>query len=196
MTSFEPYVAALLAPVSPENEKQQEATAIALGQYGSSALPAINQLLHADNVDGRFWAIRSLWAWGDETAQALLVDLLTDKEAMIRSGAAFALGELQSASAIPHLMRLLVEDEGATGDHAADALAKIGQASAPVLINALADKKPGVRIRAIRALTPLESHQAIAALIQCLDHDPSYIVRHYANIALKRMGVGEMVYFR
>jgi HEAT repeat protein len=114
---------------------------------------------------------------------------------MVRSGAALALGELKAAAAVPDLMRLLREDAAAPGDHATDALGKIGQPAARALIEALKSPYSLVRLRAAKALTPIESHAAIPALIHCFDHDPSYLVRHFADIALKRMGVGEMIYF-
>ena len=45
------------------------------------------------------------------------------------------------------------------------------------------------RIRAAKALVPIESHEAIPALIAALD-DENAVVTHYAEEALERMGVG------
>ena len=71
----------------------------------------------------------------------------------------------------------------------------MGQAAAPFLIKAMAAEEAWVRVRAARALVPVESKKAIPVLFQALE-DESYSVRHYAGEALARMGVGQMVYFK
>ena len=184
----------LNTPITEENETDLETTAIALGQLGEEALPAISNLMASTNADHRFLAVRSLWANNTPTAHEYLIALLADTDDMISSVAALALGELKVESAIPNLMQLIHIDSQ-VGNHAADALAKIGQAAAPHLITALSDERNWVRVRAAKALIPIESKEAIRSLIHCLDYDDSYLVRHYADIALKRMGVGEMIYF-
>ena len=196
MTQFEPLLRQLSQPVTPQTEVDYETAAISLGQAGGIALPVIEQLLTASEADIRFWGVRSLWANGSEAAQARLINVLADADEMVRSGAALALGELQVIAAIPDLLTLLADDPTAAGDHAADALSKMGPPAAASLIPLLSDDRPHVRLRAAKALIPLESHAAIRPLIHCLDHDSSYLVRHYADQALKRMGVGEMIYFK
>ena len=196
MKDIAPLITQLTTPVTSENEAACEAAAIALGKKGDIALPFIEKLLNVGDIDIRFWMIRALWANGGQAAQETLTTLLSDEDDMIRSGAAMALGELKVISALPALMNLMLEDQGLPGDHAADALGKIGQSAAQNLIQALGDGRAMIRIRAVKALGPIESQVAIPALIQCLDHDESYLVRHYADRALKRMGVGEMIYFK
>ena len=196
MNQIDNLVRQLTEPVTPENEDTFEQVAIQLGKIGDDALPAIATLLVHENIDVRFWGVRSLWANGSDAARRQLIQCLSDPEEMVRSGAALTLGELKATSSISALVALLTKDSGASGDHAADALGKIGPAASQALIAALADKRAYVRIRAAKALVPIESHAAIPALIHCWENDESYLVRHHAEIALKRMGVGEMVYFR
>jgi HEAT repeat protein len=172
-----------------------EAAAIALGQLGSNGLTTLAELLAAAEPDMRFWAVRGLWANGSAGAIELLIKALVDPEEMVRSGAALALGELKAEAALDGLARLLTTDASESGHYAADALAKIGQAAAPTLIGALQHEQSWVRVRAAKALIPVESKRAIPALFQALDDD-SYVVRHHAEEALARMGVGQMVYFR
>jgi HEAT repeat protein len=112
---------------------------------------------------------------------------------MVRSGAALALGELKAEIGVERLARLLREEEGCAGDHAADALSKIGEPAVSLLVGALGDARSRVRVRAARALVPIQSPDAIPALFQALD-DASYVVRHYAEEALARVGAGQMVY--
>jgi HEAT repeat protein len=56
-------------------------------------------------------------------------------------------------------------------------------------LRALQEGVPVERIRAAKALVPIESHEAIPALVHALD-DENAIVTHYAEDALERMGVG------
>jgi HEAT repeat protein len=196
MNDIDTLVKQLHHPVTTKNMAALEAAAMALGRQGEQALPAIQGLFTSAEVDVRFWAVRALWANGGQAAITLLIETLSDEDEMVRSGAALALGELKAEAAIPALTRLMTSGADSAGDHAADALSKMGLPAAPVLITALGESQAQVRIRAAKALVPVESQAAIKALIDCLDNDPGYLVRHYADIALKRMGVGEMVYFR
>jgi HEAT repeat protein len=172
-----------------------EAEAIALGQQGEAGLQSLKQLLATDNADLRFWAVRGLWTNGRSDALTLLIQTLDDEEEMVRSGAALALGELKAETAVNGLAHLLTTDRSVAGNHAGDALAKIGQPAAPILIKAMKHEQARVRRRAAKALIPIESKKAIPVLFEALE-DESYMVRHYAEIALARMGVGQMVYFR
>jgi HEAT repeat protein len=170
-----------------------EAGAVALGKMGESVLPHLTALLADGNADARFWVVRALWVMDTPAATQELIRVLDDPDEMVRSGAALALGELKAESAVERLAQLVQDEEGAPGDHAADALSKIGGPAADFLISALEDARSRVRIRAVRALVPIQSHEAIPALFQALDDD-SYVVRHYAEDALGRMGVGHIVY--
>ena len=185
----------LLTQFNSLDDAACEAAAIALGQAGPAGLSTLTELLAAEAEDARFWAIRGLWANGSPEATARLIEALQDEVEMVRSGGALALGELKAAAAVPALAWLLSHDATASGDHAADALSKIGLPAAQALIEALANDYPWVRVRAAKALIPVESKKAIPALFKALDDD-SYLVRHHAELALARMGVGQMVYFR
>ena len=201
MNDIDSLVKDLHDPVTEKNEAALEAAAIRLGRHGVQALPAIKSLLASPHPDIRFWAVRSLWANAlkindGEAAIALLIEALSDEDEMIRSSAALVLGELKAEAAIPALANLVTNDIDSAGDHAADALSRIGSAAAPKLITTLTESRAQARIRAAKALIPIKSHAAIQSLIDRLDNDPSYLVRHYADMALKQMGVGEMIYFR
>jgi HEAT repeat protein len=184
----------LLDRLNGSDDGKCEAAAVALGEMGEAALPHVTLVLANGSADTRFWAVRALWAMGTPAAIEVLISALNDPDEMVRSGAALALGELRAEVAIEKLAWLMREEVGSTGIHAADALSKIGKPGAGVLIDALGAARPWVRMRAARALVPIKSPDAIPALFQALDDD-SYIVRHYAEEALARMGIGQMVYF-
>lgn len=177
------------------DDETSEATAVALGRAGEAGLRLVDTLLDSENPDHRFWAIRALWANGSTAARERLIRCLEDGDELVRSGAVLALGEMGVEEAIEALGRLMRDDPSLVGHHAGDALAKIGEPAAQTLIDGLEDPRAWVRIRAARALVPVESRPAIAPLIQALEDD-SYVVRHYAEEALTRMGVGQMVFFK
>ena len=177
-----------------QDEATCETEAIALGQAGQAGLTQLRALLASAVEDVRFWAVRGLAANTSPQAVALLIDTLQDQSEMVQSGAAWALGELKAETAIEALANLLTSDPSATGNHAADALGKIGQVAVPTLIEALDHKKAWVRVRAAKALVPIQDRRSIGPLFQALE-DESYMVCHYAEIALTNMGVGQMVYF-
>jgi HEAT repeat protein len=185
----------LIDLLTSQAETVCEAEAIALGASGAQGLPTLKDLLAVQDADVRFWALRGLWANGSAEAVALLGQALQDGEEMVRSGAAVALGELKAEAAIAGLARLASTDPGASGNHAGDALSKIGRPAAPALIEAMQHPQAWVRRRAAKALIPVESKQAIPVLFKALE-DESYMVRYYTEIALVRMGVGQMVYFK
>lgn len=185
----------LLNQFASADESACEAAAIKLGRQGVTGLAALAELLPMSQPDLRFWAVRGLWANGSTEAVALLLKTLADPAAMVRSGAAYALGELKAEMAVEALARLVTSDTSEAGQHAADALAKIGINAAPILIKILPDKRAWVRVRAAKALAAVECTEAIPALFEALD-DESYLVRHHAEEALARLGVGQMVYFQ
>ncbi len=184
----------LLNRLSASDDSDCEASAVALGKMGDAALSRLTALLAHGNADARFWAVRALWVMDTPAATEALVGVLDDPDDMVRSGAALALGELRAEASIDRLARLLREEKGNVGRHAADALSRIGKPAVGALLEALEDAHPWVRIRAARALVPIQSPNAIPALFHALDDD-SYVVRHYAEEALARMGIGQMVYF-
>jgi hypothetical protein len=73
-------ITTLTDQMAQDDEAGCEATAIRLGEAGDAALPAIQALLAATDVDARFWAVRSLWAHGGDVAQTSLINLLADPE--------------------------------------------------------------------------------------------------------------------
>lgn len=170
-------------------------TAIAdLAAQGSSALPPLMSLLDDPLSDHRWWAVRALAAIPDARVPPALRGALSDPEAAVRQCAALGLRQQPDPSAAPDLIRLLRDPDRLTARLAGDALAALGATTAPLLIEALSDPEPGVRIEAARALATVQDTQSIGALIAAFD-DPSALVQYWAEEALERMGVG-MVYFK
>lgn len=130
---------------------------------------------------------------GDTAAAGVvpsLVRALHDVDRSVRENAAYALGHLNAASAVPELGAALRSDpDGAVREMTAWALAEIGDASA---VDALAvavrnDADASVRLTATWALGQLGAAAAVATLDQALS-DRSVEVRTRAAWALGTIG--------
>jgi HEAT repeat protein len=188
-----------------DDEAAERAAQMCAGEI--ALLPALRPLLADADNDRRWWAVRTLALIGGPEAAALLLRPLTDPDEATRCAAALALGQARAVDAISALGARLADDSGWVRDSAADALAMIGDAALPALVQALTDERDGVRVRAASALrkaivpalkglkTPEYGAQywtPISALFQALN-DPNRLVRHNAYEALDRLRLLEMV---
>jgi HEAT repeat protein len=190
-------IEALIAEFAGGDDLRAEAAAQRLAALGAAALPRLAPLAAARGSpgnDGRWWAARTLAMIDGPQAEALLMDLLDDPDPDLRACAAVGLGERRSLAATARLAGLLDDASPYLARLAGDALIRIGLAAAPDLIAALQDAaSPQRRAGAARALAHLAAPEAIPALFQALE-DESTLVRHWADEALDRLGLG-MVYF-
>jgi HEAT repeat protein len=186
-----PELKSLLEALASGDDNRAEEAALALGQLGDALLPDLRALLPSDNIDIRWWATRALGEIGSEPAIALLLEQCDDPDHDVRVCAIYALGAFgeRSASAVPTLLRCLADASVYVGRMAADALARIGSAATPGLIDRLKNGSSSVRGRAARALAQIADPTSIPALIAALE-DENPIVEYYADSALQKMGVG------
>ncbi len=118
----------------------------------SDLLPALRPLLADADADRRWWAVRTLAVIGSAEAATAAAEHLDDLDEATRCAAALALGQLGSAAAVPALAARLADSSGWVRDSAGDALALIGEPALPKLVEALADRRDGPRVRAAAAL--------------------------------------------
>ena len=117
-----------------------------------------------------------------------LIDFLKDENFSVRSSAAYALGVIGDAQAIPPLIDALKDEDSRVRIRAAYALGRIGDAQAiPPLIDALKDENSRVRWSAADALGGIGDAQAIPPLIDALK-DKDFSVRSSAVYALGVIG--------
>ena len=194
------------AVASGDDEKAEETARACTGH--PRLLPALRPLLADADDDRRWWAVRTLSLIGSAHAGLLLVDKLVDRDPAVQCAAALGLGELRFTAAVPELVGRLADPNGWVRDCASDALAMIGEAAIPTLVEAIrppGDGGPpdGVRVRAAAALrrialvggkpaSALDIHsprgQAIGALFRGLQ-DPNYLVHEHSHDALERLGL-------
>jgi HEAT repeat protein len=152
----------------------------ALLAIGPSALPALRDLLDADEAEAREFAVELVGLLGDATDSRLVLQRLRDSSAEVRAKAARALGRLGAEEAGTALVDTLGDRIPFVRVSAAHALAAVGDpAAAPsLLILAREDQFDPARAAAAAAarLDPGAVHRAAA------DDDSGPHVREAADL--------------
>jgi RNA polymerase sigma factor (sigma-70 family) len=166
--------------------------AIALGDIGKQAVPALLQLLKGQDNDLRKWACTALYTIGPDAKEAIpeLIKCLDEQDQNLRNSAAQALGRMapESKAAIPSLIKLLA-NEDLDQIHGRSvpvlALSQFGKEAVPALTVALKDPDDKTRGGAAGALALIgkPAKDAIPGLISPL-RDKHFRVRQNAGFAL------------
>lgn len=143
----------------PEDIKGHAAWALAF--IGSEAAEHLYKALNAASLDVRCAVIGALGhvaqEQSDEKSCNLLVSALTDSEALIRTEAAAALGQVNYPPAVPHLILAIQDTDLDVRKAAINSLGKIGDSTAlEALQAALNDQQEVVRILAKLAIAQIE----------------------------------------
>ena len=143
----------------PEDIKGHAAWALAF--IGSEAADYLYKALNAASLDVRCAVIGALGhvaqEQSDEKSCNLLVSALTDPEALIRTEAAAALGQVNYPPAVPHLILALQDSDLDVRKAAINSLGKIGDRSALEPLQALlTDEQEVVRVLAKLAIAQIE----------------------------------------
>jgi HEAT repeat protein len=181
--------------LSGEDAQADRAVSLLASADSHEVLNALEQRLAEANSDERWWMARTLAVIPLPRSVVLLAQLLNDPDSDVRACAGLALGELGPISGTPGVEALaahLAEENAHVAEICTVSLWRIGVPAVPSLLDKLQHGRTLERIRAAKALAPIESHDAIPALIAALD-DESAVVEHYAQDALARMGVGMML---
>jgi Uri superfamily endonuclease len=179
----------LLETLVSGDDDRREAAAIALGQFGATAVAPLAALVAAPDADARWWAARALAEVRTAGAVPPLLEVLDDPVPDVRACAALALGRLGDGAGAPALAERLGDESAFVASVAADALSMIGEPAVEALAERLQDESAHARLLAVRALARIKSQSAIGPLFGVLE-DPSYLVRFYARQALEALGVG------
>jgi bilin biosynthesis protein len=149
----------LAAPEHSESTKGHAAWALAF--IGSEAKEHLYKALNSDSIDVRCAVIGAIahvaQEQGDEQSCNVLISALTDPESVIRTEAAAALGQLDYAPAIPHLILALKDSDVEVRKAAVSTLGKTGDRNIiPNLQAAMNDEVEVVRVLAKLAIVQVE----------------------------------------
>jgi bilin biosynthesis protein len=151
-------LAILASPDYPEDTKGHAAWALAF--IGSEATEHLYKALNAASLDVRCAVIGALGhvaqEQSDEKSCNLLVAALTDPEALIRTEAAAALGQVTYLPAVPHLILAVRDSDLDVRKAAISSLGKIGDRSALTTLEAsLNDQLEVIRVLAKLAIAQI-----------------------------------------
>ena len=184
----------MLAALTCGDDARSEAAVALIAARGPAMLDALQVQLDSTNVDARWWAVRAIAAILHPRSVTLLTQALQDSAVEVRQCALLGLRLQPAEQAIPVLVALLSDSDDLCASLAGDALAAIGPAVVPALIEVLETGSQIARRHAARAASRLADPRLIPALFKALDTD-SFFLEFWASEALERSGAG-MVYYR
>ncbi len=186
-THDEKAVKALINAVQDDDKYVKRNAIEALGNIGNSeAIPALSAMLGDTDEVIRRNATMALAKIG-EPASKILIKLLADKNLIVRSNAALALGEMEAQIATDALIACLEDDEWRVRRSAVHALGRLQNPKAiEGLIIALSDYSEDVRDYVIKELAASKS-LALPLLISAISSS-EFIVRKNAVLALGYIG--------
>jgi HEAT repeat protein len=170
--------------LADKNDGVRRKAAFALGRIApgaKEALPALIGAFDDANEDVRAAASEAVGRFGADAVPAL-VGALKEKKVPRSVQAARALGEMGSDAkdAVPALKAMLYE-EGDWQTEAAEALAKVGKAAIPVLVEATKDAKASTRAAGIAGLGKAGA-EAVPDLVDALGNKHADVRRGAAKL--------------
>lgn len=185
----------LLAELTCGDDERAEIAATGLPVHGETAFTALQSLLHAEDVDTRWWAIRALAQFhASDKVTLQLVAALQDESDEVRQCAAMALCHHPHPLAVSPLIRALSDPDAMTAKLASNALILTGAEAVPALIETLQTGSHAAKLEAVRALAEIKDPRAIPALMKTFEQD-SAISQYWAEHGLDKLGLG-MIYIQ
>jgi HEAT repeat protein len=181
----------LLADLTSGDELRAEAAAGLLAKRGAAVYPALESLLESADPDQRWWAVRTL-AGMAEPRRDWLERAVGDVSAAVRAAAALALTAHPHEPATAALIQGLNDNDGQVAHLSMRALAAIGGAAVPQLIEAFEGAGQRARINILRALAEIRDPRAIGLMMKAMNEN-SAVLHYWAQVGLDALGLN-MVY--
>jgi HEAT repeat protein len=188
-------VGPLVQLLGDDDRAVREATMLALTAIGEAAVPALGRCLGHANLTVQESAASVLATIGDRRVLEALLRALKSPDWIVRMHAAKGLGRIAETNSVQPMMPLLQDKVKAVRVEAACALADIGKAAVPSLLEALQSKEWLVKLHAIEALGKMRSPDTVEPLLFVLFNDPDQAVRTDAVRALGDIGDARAVDF-
>lgn len=188
-------VGPLVRLLGDDDRAVREAVIQALTAIGEAAVPALGGCLQDVNLTVQESASSILATIGDSRVVDVLTGALASPDWIVRMHAAKGLGRIADPRAVPAMMPLLQDKVKAVRVEIAGALAHIGQAAVPCLVEALHSREWLIKLHAIEALSKMKSPETVEPLLFVLFNDPDTAVRTDAVRALGDIGDARAVDF-
>jgi HEAT repeat protein len=167
----------------------------ALTAIGEPSVPVLGLCLSDPQPDVQEAASSVLALIADDRVLAPLIASLGNQDWIVRMHAAKALGRIKDARAIDPLIPLLQDKVKAVREEVTIALAAMGEAALPSLLEALKHSEWLVRLHAVEALGKSRSADAVEPLLWALFNDHDQAVREDAVRALGDLADGRAMEF-
>lgn len=181
-------VVPLVSLLRDQDRSVREAAIEALRSIGAPAVERVGACLTEQDLSVQESASAILAVIADERVLAPLIEALHSGDWIVRMHAAKALSRVRNADAVEPLMPLLQDKVKAVREEAAAALAAIGDAAIPTLLQALQHEDWLVRLHAVESLGKSKSKRAVEPLLSVLFNDRDSAVREDAVRALGAIG--------
>lgn len=188
-------VPSLVSILKDRDRSVREAAIAALTAIGESSIEAVGSCLADPDLSVQEAASAVLAAIADDRVLDPLLRALKSHDWIVRMHAAKALGRLKHAASVSPLIPLLQDKVKAVREETSTALALIGEAAIPALLDALGHQEWLVRLHAVEALGKTRSRRAVEPLLSVLFNDPDSAIREDAVRALGDIGDAQAVDF-
>ncbi|UVT19050.1 MAG: HEAT repeat domain-containing protein [Nitrospira sp.] len=178
----------LISLLRDRDRSVREAAIEALRVIGTPAVEVLGACLDETDLSVQEAAAAILATIADERVAVPLVRALGSSDWIVRMHAAKALGRVRHTGTVEPLIPLLQDKVKAVREETAAALAAIGDAAIPSLINALQHEAWLVRLHAVESLGKTRSREAVEPLLSVLFNDQDSAVREDAVRALGEIG--------
>ncbi len=188
-------VCPLVSILRDRDRSVREAAIGALTSIGEPSVTAVGACLADPELSVQEAASAVLASIADGRVRDPLIRALRSHDWIVRMHAAKALGRIQEPDSVPALIPLLQDKVKAVREEVSRALAAIGEAAIPALLEALRHEEWLVRLHAVEALGKTKSHQAVEPLLSTLFNDADSAIREDAVRALGEIGDSKAVEF-
>ncbi len=186
-------IKALLEELISGDDIRAENAAHELKKFENGAIKPLSTLFETEDVDSRWWAIRTLALINSHKTTKYLLKGLEDPNIMVQQCAALGFRENPTPTAIPDLIALLGHENQILSRLVGDALISIGKEATESLVETIEYGDQTAKTEAVRALSIIGDQNSIPALFKVLE-DGSMMMRYWAEKGLEEMGVGMMFF--
>ena len=188
-------VCPLVSILRDRDRSVREAAIGALTSIGEPSVVALGACLTDPDLSVQEAASAVLASIADGRVLDPLVRALRSLDWIVRMHAAKALGRIKDPGSIQFLIPLLQDKVKAVREETSSALAAIGEAAIPALLETLTHQDWLIRLHAVESLGKTKSHKAVEPLLSTLFNDGDSAVREDAVRALGDIGDPQAVEF-
>jgi HEAT repeat protein len=185
----------LVSILKDRDRSVREAAMAALASIGEPSVEAVGGCLADPDLSVQEAASAVLASIADDRVLEPLLRALRSSDWIVRMHATKALGRLKHPDSVPALIPLLQDKVKAVRAEASSALAAIGDAAIPALLDALRHDEWLVRLHAVESLGKTRSRMAVPPLLSALFNDADSAIREDAVRALGEIGDAQAVEF-